>query len=405
MRKDNLLLFTHEYPYGTGESFIENELDQHLKYFKTVKIVPLIKKGPPREVNKNILVIDLYENTSFDSFKILKRNFFTFSQIIIKELYYSKSKFAFFRQLPVLKSILLQNFKRAELLKNYLDNENDLKNAVFYSFWTDDWATILSILKNRNTISNFISRVHGYDLYAKRWPNSIIPFRNLQIKSVSKILAVSKDGLLYLQNNFPESKNKFYLSHLSIFDNGLAPFDDSTIFTIVSCSNLIPLKRVHLIAELLCKINFKVKWVHFGSGEEEERIINIVKKMSDNITVELKGWVANADIINYYKTNPVNVFIHLSETEGGVPIVLQEAASFGIPLIGSIAGGTEEIINEKTGIPLPIDISTEQLVKVINYFKNSDKNSIEFRKDVRVFWKNSFSLDTNYLQLYNNITQ
>lgn len=405
MKKDSLFLFTNEYPYGNGETFIENELAQHSKHFKTIKIFPLIKKEKFRAVDKNILVIDLYENIKFNSFKALTRNFFSFSKLIVKEFCRSKSKFAFLRQLPVLKSVLLQNFERAELLKEFLENEKELKNVVFYSFWTDDWATVLSILKKQNVISDFISRVHGYDLYAERWPDSIIPFRNLQIENVTKIFAVSKDGLAYLQKNFPDYKIKFYINHLSIFDHGIGPFNKTDVFTIVSCSNLIPLKRVHLISELLCKIRFNVKWVHFGEGLEKDRIVNSLKALPKNITAELMGNVINSEIIKYYQSNSVNAFIHLSETEGGVPLVLQEAASFGIPLIGTMAGGATEIINEKTGIPLSVNFNIDDLVEILNDFKESGKNSIEFRKGVRDFWKNSFSLDDNYLKFYNIIIQ
>ena len=405
MKKDSLFLFTNEYPYGNGETFIENELAQHLKHFKTIKIFPLIKKENFRVVDKNISVVDLYDDIGFDSLKTFRRNFFNFCKLIIKEFYYSNSKVSFLRQLPIFKSSLLQNFKRAEILKQYLVKEDELKNVVLYSFWTDDWATILSILKKQDVISDFISRVHGYDLYAERWPDSIIPFRNLQIENVSKIFAVSNDGLAYLQENYPEHKNKFYLNHLSIFDHGIGPFDSTAVFTIVSCSNLNLLKRVHLIAELLSKISFRIKWVHFGEGVEKDRILNVVKKMPDNITVELRGSVANSEIIKYYQDNSVNVFIHLSETEGGVPLALQEAASFGIPLIGTMAGGAAEIINEKTGIPLSVNFDADYLVAILNDFKESNKNSIEFRKGVRAFWLNSFSLDTNYIKLYNNIAQ
>lgn len=405
MQKDILFLFTNEYPYGSGEGFIENELNQHLKYFKTVKIFPLIKKGTPRVIDERVKVIDLFENVNYDPLKILFTCFVSFFKIFLKEFNSAKSKIVFYKQIPVLKSILLQNFNRAELLKKQLDKEGDLKSVVFYSYWTDEWATVLSILKKENKIHGFISRAHGYDLYAERWPDSLIPFRNLQIENVGKIFTVSKDGLQYLQKNFPDHKNKFYLNHLNIFDNGIGPFEPSQVFTIVSCSNLIPLKRVQLIAKTLCKIGFDLKWVHFGDGIERDKIVDIVRKMSDNIIVELKGFVPNAEIIKFYQTNTVNVFIQLSETEGGVPISLQEAASFGVPLIGTIAGGAEEIVNESTGIPLPIDINESQLSEIIIDFKGSYKNTIEFREGVRSFWKNSFSLDSNYIQLYKNITQ
>ena len=38
---------------------------------------------------------------------------------------------------------------------------------------------------------------------------------------------------------------------------------------IVSCSRIVPIKRLDLIARSLCQIkNFKVKWIHYGDGDE-----------------------------------------------------------------------------------------------------------------------------------------
>jgi glycosyltransferase involved in cell wall biosynthesis len=400
----DLFLFTNEYPYGTGETFIENELTQHLQYFKSITIFPLNKKAGVRILDPRITVVYLFENQPYIPEKLIIRYFFHFFGIFIRECYSAGLTRNFFKQLPALKSILLQNFHRANLLQNYLNKIGDLKSTILYSFWTDDWATVLSILKEKKQIHCFVSRVHGYDLFKERWPDSIIPFRAFQLKNVSKIFAVSKAGLNYLRQQYPNYQNKFFLNHLSVSDNGAGPFADKVIFTVVSCSNLIPLKRVHLIAEALCHIKFELKWVHFGDGVEQNNILNIVKKIQGNIKVELKGNVSNAALLHFYKENTVHVFVHLSETEGGVPLALQEAASFGIPLIGSVAGGTAEIINERTGIPLPVDIDPVQLSLLLDNFRNGPKSTVQFRNEVRMFWKQAFSSDGNYSKLYKEIT-
>jgi glycosyltransferase involved in cell wall biosynthesis len=401
----HLYLFTNGYPYGTGEAFIEKELEQHLNYFKTVTLFPLNKEGVLRKVDDRVKVVYLQDNQPFVPSQLIVKHFLHFCRILIREFYFEKFNPGFLKQLPVFKSMLLQNFQRANLLQTYLDTTTDLKSTVLYSFWTDDWASVLSILKEKKRVRSFVSRVHGYDLFKERWPDSIIPFRKLQIKNVSKIFAVSKTGLIYLKRHYPEYENKFYLNHLNAFDNGKAPFSDAAIFTVVSCSSLIPLKRVHLIAEALSLIQFNIRWVHFGDGTEKENIQQIIKKMPHNIIAELKGNVSVAELIHFYKQHTVHVFMHVSETEGGVPLVLQEAASFGIPLIGTLAGGAAEIINEKTGIALPIDINPTQLTITLNNFKNSFKNTLPFRNEVRKFWEQSFNGESNYIQLYNQLIQ
>jgi glycosyltransferase involved in cell wall biosynthesis len=402
---ENLYLFTNEYPYGTGEAFIEKELDQHLKHFKTVTIFPLSKKGAARPVDARIQVVCLLDNQDFVPSRLIRKHFFHFLNILIREFYFEKFRYKFLRQLPVLKSVLLQNFHRATVLQHYLETVTELDKTVFYSFWTDDWASVLSILKERKRIRDFISRVHGYDLFKERWPGDIIPFRGLQMKNVSKIFAVSKTGLIYLKRHYPVYENKFYLNHLNVPDRGMGPFVEGAIFTVVSCSSLIPLKRVHLIAETLALIQFNMRWVHFGDGIEKGNIQQLVKKIPQNIQVELKGNVSITELVDFYKQHTVHAFMHVSETEGGVPLVLQEAASLGIPLIGSAAGGATEIITDETGISLPVNIEPVYLSKVLTNFKNGPKNTVAFRNGVRIFWKQSFNSATNYSQLHKGITE
>jgi glycosyltransferase involved in cell wall biosynthesis len=279
----------------------------------------------------------------------------------------------------------------------------DFKNVTYYSFWTDDWATALSILKKRKIINYFVSRVHGYDLYKERWRLGIIPFRYFQLEQVTKIFAVSSDGLNYMRNLYPSYQHKFKLSHLNVFDNGMNPWDEASVFTIVSCSNLIPLKRIGLIIEALKYVNFELRWIHFGDGELRQVLQEQIKHLPKNINVSFKGDVPNSYVIEFYKTHSINLFIHMSETEGGVPLALQEAASFGIPLIGAQVGGVAEIVSEKTGVLTKIDITAEELGNLIGIFKNSQMNTKEFRYAVKQYWKKSFDATVNYKDLYNKI--
>ena len=56
------------------------------------------------------------------------------------------------------------------------------------------------------------------------------------------------------------------------------------IYRIVSCSNIIPLKRVNLIVGALGKLNKKrpdldIEWIHFGDGEEKD----VIEKMAKTV--------------------------------------------------------------------------------------------------------------------------
>ena len=397
----DLYIFTNEYPYGTGETFIENELTILSGQFQTIYLFPLQNTGRARAIPvENTKVVYLFKERKINKWDVAARNFFRIAEILLFEMKCATSFFKFMRLLPSYRSRLITNMDRSEVLKKYMD-KTDVKNVVFYSFWTDDWATVLSILKWKNDIPGFISRVHGYDLYEERWPFQRIPFRNLHLKYVSKILAASKDGMHYMQSNYPAYHEKFALSHMNTCDNGINPFYEDDEFVIVSCSSIVPLKRVYLIPELLKKVPFKTRWVHFGDGTGMKQLKEQTNSLPAHVIVELMGNVENSEVIRFYQTVKVNLFILLSETEGGVPLALQEAASFGIPLLGTDAGGIPEIVNARTGILLEKKSDFTELVNIVVNFKSSSKNSPDFRNGVRQFWSETYSPEINHLKLYN----
>ena len=175
-------------------------------------------------------------------------------------------------------------------------------------------------------------------------------------------------------------------------------------YLIVSCSNLIPVKNVHLIADALKQItSIKIKWIHFGDGVEKDRIINISNDFPENIKFEMKGSVRNNDIISFYKTNAPDLFINVSSSEG-IPVSIMEAMSFGIPVIATNVGGTSEIVNNKNGFLLESNFCITDLVDIIKSFYN--KNLIEFKNlQEQSFetWKNNFNAADNFSKFVKTI--
>src|ERR1043165_1646419 len=167
-----------------------------------------------------------------------------------------------------------------------------------------------------------------------------------------KIYSVSRKGYNYLKdkNIFPE---KISCSYLGIYDKGTNPFDASGGFVLASCSNLMPLKRVHLIIEILKNIDFPMEWIHFGGdGNALEEMKAKAAALPSNINVRFTGHVSNGEVLEHYRAHSINLFILVSEMEG-LPMSLIEAASFGIPLMGTAVDGIPEIVNEQTGMLVP----------------------------------------------------
>ena len=124
--------------------------------------------------------------------------------------------------------------------------------------------------------------------------------------------------------------------------------------------------------------------------------------MPATITVEFKGRVPNVEILDFYKNNQVDLFMTTSAMEG-LPMTLIEAASFGIPLLGTNVGGIPEIINDQTGMLIPEYPDPLAVADMIEDFKLDHGNSILFRRSVKECWKNNFESMKNYTEFYEDI--
>lgn len=175
---------------------------------------------------------------------------------------------------------------------------------------------------------------------------------------------------------------------------------------IISCSNLIKLKRVNLIIEALAILDkkyFNIEWIHFGDGEERIDLEELSKKKLKQIKFTFMGQVSNKQVIEYYRLNNIFLFIHLSSTEG-LPVSMMEAQSFGIPIIATDVGGVSEIVNEKTGLLLSANPKIEDIVKAIEkMIKLDDSKYNEYRKNSYLNWQEKFNAENNYREFIKSI--
>jgi glycosyltransferase involved in cell wall biosynthesis len=300
--------------------------------------------------------------------------------------------------------MLLSELVQCIELSEQLILEPALKNAScsFYSVWMDEGALMFAVLKDKNRISDFVFRLHGYDLYDERRTGNYMPFRYYNFQQAKKIFIVSKAGKDYLirKKIFPK---KLVVNYSGLYDKGENPFDKKT-FTLVSVSNIIPLKRIGEIIEILHFIDFPVRWVHFGEGTIKGKLIESAATLPQNINWKFNGQTSQEELNDFYSRTSVNLFIHLSETEG-LPLAIVEALSYGIPAIACDVGGIPEIVNDQTGILLPEKFDVKEVADKIINFRTGKMNDVEFRKGVREFWKNNFDAEKNYDFFYRKITE
>lgn len=389
----SLLFFTSEFPYGLGETFIENEIDYLSREFKKVYIFPEVINKQKRTIPANCQVVGgLFSDKGYNRNSILKKYPIQVMQLFLSEFWHHgkliDSKNELFSQ-------CLRMVYKASILENWLD-KNNIRVALFYTFWMDDWTTILSILKTRNRIKQLISRANGFDIFEERRENNFIPYRHFQLKMVDKIYCASKASMTYLKNRYPKYAMKIDYAHLGVTDHGLNPWSKSDHFTIVSCSNIIALKRVSLIPGILAKLELNICWMHFGDGIGKEELREQIQLLPENIAAELRGRVSNQELLEFYKTNSIDLFIHFSESEGGVPVSIQEAVSFGIPVLATDVGGINEIVNNTTGILIEKEFDPIVIARTLDDFLLNKAINQKYRIKVREFWKKNFNAKNIY---------
>lgn len=386
-----LCLYTAGFPYGLGEQFLETEIKYLADLFERVFIIPNNASGTKRAIPENVTILHL-KHESYSTIKGLRHlGWWVFSNL--SEIRKAPDKKYFL-------STVLRSGYQAKCLYDLLEKNDLIQNTVHYTYWFNEQSTLLAILKSQNKISGYISRAHGFDLYEERNENGHIPFRAFQLKRASKLFLISKHGLNYISSKYPQHRHKYQLSLLGVekpTSQQLNIEHSNNAYHVVSCSRVVDIKRVYLIVKALSTIKkISIKWTHFGDGplymETKEEA---TKVLLPNISWTMPGMVPNSDVLDFYKTNPVDCFINVSSSEG-LPVSIMEATSFGIPIMATDVGGTNEIVNEQTGILLPANPSIEEIASNLIDLLSSKSRSISFRKGVYQYWDENFNAAHNY---------
>lgn len=394
--KQRLILITAGFPYGSAETFLESEITYLAKGFKEIIILcPEPRDSRLRSLPNNCSV-SFYtkELTQIDKLKALLGLFnkTTWKEIkIIRKTYQLKLSKGIISTLLI---SLYQAQRVAQLCQEKILKPSESKtNTIFYSYWCDDTALALALLKKDNPKIKCVSRAHGWDVYFGVHSINYLPFRHLINEDINAIYPISDKGKQEIEEVWKiQDTSKVKVSRLGVEKQEIAPLNKSQTFTLVSCSNMIPLKRVHLIAEAVMAYLEPIEWIHFGDGSEFESIQQYCEKKQQNFhSIAFRGRVPNAEVIDFYQKNWVDAFINTSSSEG-VPVSIMEAMSFGIPCIATDVGGNSEIVNNENGILLTSDPSLNDIQKAIkSVLNNHSKSEAAYQT-----WKEKYNAEKNY---------
>lgn len=399
-----LCLFTIDFPFSTGEVFLENEIPILSDHFDQILIFPSRKLDQcARKLPANVEVVEiLISDTTFSVWQWLK-GLLPFATVYLQCIIHSRSKGKYWKYFRSLTSHFWKDHRKYKPLKSYVINHH-LKDAIFYDYWSQNTNITLAKLRKNGFISKFVCRAHGFDLYNDRNFEEIVPFREYKYAYADRVYFISQHGLNFVKGETkPSLHNKYQVSYLGVKKpTGLPQQKDQSGFILVSCAQVIPLKRLTLIPRVLKKLNMDkpIHWIHFGDGYEMELLKESIADLPANIDAELKGHFRNEDLMSFYQNNYIDLFISLSKSEG-LPVSMMEAQSFGVPIFTCNVNGIPEIVNEKTGVLLPLDLPIEKLASKLEQTLRASFD----RNDIRGHFDRHFDSETNYTHFADLLTQ
>ncbi len=351
--KPKMYLITKEFPYGHGEeSFVKPEYPYLCQKFDVTIIATEVKEDEYFQ-NKDVKAYRIPAVQKFSDKLFSLLNFLGKKDCHIEIAAIIKDRKQIVKRIyrALMFGTAAETFYRR--LKKTVKLNKDTE-ALFYFYWFDYKCFGLSMHKDKFSGIQMIARTHGYDLYDERELYGKQFFKpQMDAKLERLIFAAQYAKDYYLGRYQKKESGKYPVYRLGVSDKQMTCKQrkeglDKDLFLLVSCSHVISIKRIDRIIDGLSQItDSKIRWIHLGGGNQLTQLKERAQdKLGEKKNVEyyFSGAVANDKVLQFYKENYVSCFITTTETEGGSPVSIQEALSFGIPIIATGIGELPQMV-------------------------------------------------------------
>lgn len=318
---------------------------------------------------------------------------------------------------PFLRSSFINEFASTCLFKEserILSKLNPARTVIF-STWFLTEAIAASRVKRTHPDIRSVSFAHSFELQTQR--NRMIDYQRIEFRhsNIDEIHFISKKVYEeYLASHMipldiPSNNcDVTYLGSRRPLSPG-AGLSDAGPLRIVSCSSMVEVKRMDLLVEalsLLVERGIDFRWTHLGSGPLDGVIKDLAYKLIPRERFDFKGYYPNIAVHEYYRDNPVDLFVNVSAMEG-LPVSLMEAASYGIPCVATDVGGSSEIVHDgENGFLLPADPTPNDVVEVLARYACMPLTCRRpLGENARALWSREFDAASNADALYSRLAE
>ncbi|MCB0481436.1 MAG: glycosyltransferase [Flavobacteriales bacterium] len=364
--KKKVLIYSSNFPFGRGEEFMANEINELAKQNIELTLVPNFIRGEKKQNLNPAVHIDYSLSHLFkNKVKLALQVVFLSNFVLALIAFYLKKPATLFKPFFIKYFFGLSAF---QLWVKQTSPKADIHLSVWFNY------RVHALINSRKTgflEGKIISRAHGYDIYEERfnkgefWPN-----RQEIVDEIDWVLPISENGAKYLGKKYGQ-QHKIKAIYLGVLPFG-ARIQSATGVHFVSCSSAIPLKRLDLIQNYILEYATKytdqqVKWSHIGA---DTFYTESKSNLPSNFTFNNVGYVENSALRKKMLDLNANIFINLSDTEG-IPVTIMEAQSIGVPAIARNIGGISEIVTTSNGSLLPPFPTFEDFEKGVSSILNN----------------------------------
>jgi colanic acid/amylovoran biosynthesis glycosyltransferase len=401
-----LLLFTESFPYDVAleATFLEPELPHLRNAFDRVVVIPSRLDGNRAPVRDDIEVVEdfaLFRAEHSGRLELAVRAIL--SRPFRSDVAERPSLLARRRTL----ARLAMTSGQAEVTRLWVTRflaQRGLTpgECVAYTYWCDPTTTGLALLKGASADLAVVSRAHGADLYAERYDPPYLPCRRFTLRHIDRLLPDSDRGVRHVAEQYAWFAPQCEVARLGVVDPGfITRSSEAGRFVVVSCSRIVAIKRVDLILSGVdhaarSRPDLQFEWHHFGEGPLRGAIEEQASAtLGPNVSAHFPGYSSVDDLFTFYRTEPVDVFMNASVSEG-TPVSVMEAISCGIPVIATAVGGNPEIVSGLNGSLVGPDPSPDEIATAMLNLIDQPGTTAAKRQGSRQVWASRYDADANY---------
>jgi glycosyltransferase involved in cell wall biosynthesis len=286
------------------------------------------------------------------------------------------------------KNYLYQCYLYSERVYNVLVNYPD---HIVYSQGLSVWYNIKKIS------ARLIINPHGLEPYqgiTLKEKLMSIPFKlifNFLFKNAHKVVSLGGRLTDILNSTIKQAALKIVVlpNAVELAGDDIKKSYTNTKLKMLFVARFAHNKGIHILLEAIKQLNdegYKNK-LEFNLGGKGP----LFEHYSTNFNyanVNYLGFVTDEQLVNLYRTNDLFVFPTLFE---GMPTVVLEAMSFGMPVIVSDVGATAELVNSSTGYLIHKNSVLELKQAIISFYNLSVIQKHQLSSDAFLHVKNNYT--------------